>query len=170
MRKKEKMMKVNRLFVVLLLVLVVLAAAPVAVGESPLPTPASPLPTPTPPGGNGENGFDWTEFLEWVLENKDTIIELVLLVVALVVSWLGRKQVAEKYGVELMREAEELARKHVLESGPDRMRHVVSTLVERLPVDIKAVLRVVAKTRGMTFEELVADLAQKWFEKVAGSA
>jgi hypothetical protein len=175
---KEKRAKLGFVILGILFAVAILLAAtsdtsglsPLPTPTSPLATPVSPLPTPTPPGGGGENGgFDWMELLEWVLENREQIVEVVLLIIALIVSWLGRGEVAKRYGVELMLEAERLARATVLETGPEKMQHVVSTLVMKLPKDVKAVLRAIAAVRGMTLDELVAELAQRWFDKVTGS-
>ena len=131
---------------------------------------ASPLPTPTPPGGGSSGGgVDWLELLEWVMENWELLSNLILLIITLIVAWLGRGQVAKRYGIELMLEAEQLARAEVLKSGADRMEHVVSTLVMNLPRDIKTVLRLIAKARRMTLEEMAREIAQAWFDKATGS-
>ncbi len=96
----------------------------------------------------------------------DRIVEIALLVLALVASFLGRKEHLGRFAVEFMLEAERMSRNRILEDGVERMKYVVTQLVDKLPPDLKAYLVLIARLKGQTIEEFVEAIAQAWYDKV----
>jgi hypothetical protein len=44
------------------------------------------------------------------------------------------------------------------------MRWVIASAVEKLPPDVKAILELIAVLQGRTLDDVVTDLAQKWYD------
>lgn len=101
------------------------------------------------------------DVLQWVLEHIEEIALLGALVVTIIDGGLKK---ARAVAVSLMLEAEKVAQHEVELSGPEKMQRVLSDLVDRLPVNVKAVLRALATLRGQSLEDTIADLAQRWYD------
>lgn len=145
----------------LLSVLVVAMLLVVLMGPPTLATTFySPIEPPT-------DGMPW---LEWLLEHLDEIVQIVLLVGGLIATLWGRTENAKGFLVSLMLEVEKLAKNTIVDGGgPEKMQWVVWTAVNKLPPDVKVALTMIAAFKGMTLEELVTSLAQKWFDLATAS-
>jgi len=99
--------------------------------------------------------------LKWIVANW----ELVLFVVTLILSVVFKsKEDLKSLAYRLMLEAEKLAQGEVLNGGPEKMTFVLEQLVQLLPARVKAVLIVIATVFGLTLEQLLGWLAQRWYE------
>jgi len=106
----------------------------------------------------------WNAILEWIMANQ-----LVILVFVLgLISWLGSRDWKNMREAckELFLLAEKELAEHIIGSGPEAMEQVVVSLYKMLPDRVKAVLGAVAGLMGKTPEQLLKELAQRWYNAI----
>jgi hypothetical protein len=105
------------------------------------------------------------DVLDFVQEYGDTIALIGALVVTYVVNGFKR---AKALGLELMLEAEKVAREEVEMGGPEKMKRVLFRLLAKMPPDVRGMLDFYATLRGTTVNVLVEELAQNWYNRAIG--
>lgn len=110
---------------------------------------------------SGEGGFDVAAAFEWLLAHVEEAALIAGLIVSLVAGGVKR---AQALAVALMLEAEKIAREEVRLGGPGKMAWVLNSFVDKMPPDIRALLRVWAGVRGQSMDDFIAELAQRWYD------
>lgn len=105
----------------------------------------------------------WTYLKEaWAFIQAN--LPLIALVAAFIVAVLYDKEKARQTALSLFLAAEKLAVELALESGPDKMRWALDSLIALLGPWTRSVFSVLGALRGMSYEAYLAWIAQKWYD------
>ena len=109
--------------------------------------------------------MDFTQIVNWIIANWGLVTLLVFGLVALIVflsDWL--KLNSQLRDLFLM--AEKALADHVIKSGPDAMKAVVSSLYQLVPLRVRLVLKAVAIMAGTTDLAVLQWAAQRLYDAI----
>ena len=109
--------------------------------------------------------MDFTQIVNWIIANWGLMTLLVFGLVALVLAlsdWL--KLNSQLRDLFLM--AEKALADHVIKSGPDAMKAVVSSLYQLVPLRVRLVLKAIAIMAGTTDLAVLQWAAQRLYDAI----
>ena len=109
--------------------------------------------------------MDFTQIINWIVANWGLVTLLIFGLVALVVAlsdWLKlNSQLRDLFLI-----AEKALADHVIKSGPDAMKAVVSSLYQLVPLRVRLMLKAVAIMAGTTDLAVLQWAAQRLYDAI----